>query len=169
GRFLSVGQSHEDSRNGPIAAQTWFVYDLIRKHLEGSGSSLENILNLTVYLGDMRDYPTFHRIHERFFPKDPPALTVMQVAEVGHKGEKIEIEPTALMNKSKIKREVIRGDDGAGAQMSLGVAAGGVLFLSNLVEPISRRSEFKGALRRKLPKASSPATRNTVLQGLAIL
>jgi len=175
GRFLSVGQSHEDSRNGPIAAQTWFVYDLIRKHLEGSGSSLENILNLTVYLGDMRDFPTFHRVHERFFPKDPPALTVMQVAEVGHKGEKIEIEPTALMDKSKIKREVIRCEDGAGAQMSLGVAAGGVLFLSNLVglngdgEPISKRSELRGALRRRLSKASSPATRNVVLQGLAVL
>ena len=60
-------------------------------------------------------------------------------------------------------------------QMSLGVAAGGVLFLSNLVglngdgEPISKRSELRGALRRRLPKASSPATRNVVLQGLAIL
>ena len=175
GRFLSVGQSHEDSRNGPIAAQSWFVYDLIRKHLEGSGSSLKNILNLTVYLQDMRDFPTFHRIHERFFPKDPPALTVMQVAEVGHKGEKIEIEPTALMNKGKIKREVIRGDEGSGAQMSLGIAAGGLLFLSNLVglnedgEPISKRSELRGALRRKLPKASSPSAKNAVFQGLDIL
>ena len=30
GRFLKVGRSHEDTRNGTIAAQTWFTYDLIR-------------------------------------------------------------------------------------------------------------------------------------------
>ena len=175
GRFLSVGQSHEDSRNGPIAAQTWFVYDLIRKHLEGSGSRLENVLNLTVYLQDMRDFPTFHRVHERFFPEDPPALTVMQVAEVGHKGEKIEIEPTALMNGAKAKREAIQGDDAPGARMSLGVGAGGLLFLSGLVglsgdgEPIRRKSELGAALRRKLPKESSPAASGALFQGARIL
>ena len=37
GRLLRVGRSHEDARNGPIAAQTWFTYDLIRKHLEAAG------------------------------------------------------------------------------------------------------------------------------------
>ncbi len=175
GRFLSVGQSHEDSRNGPIAAQSWFVYDLIRKHLEGSGSSLENILNITVYLQDMRDFPTFHRVHERFFPEDPPALTVMQVAEVGHKGEKIEIEPTALMAGGGITREVIRGEDAPGAQMSLGVGAGGLLFLSNLVglnedgEPIRKKSELGGPLRKKLPKGSAASAKRALLQGLRIL
>ena len=175
GRFLSVGQSHEDSRNGPIAAQTWFVYDLIRKHLEGSGSSLENVLNLTVYLQDMRDFPTFHRVHERFFPKNPPALTVMQVAEVGHKGEKIEIEPTALMNGTRMEREVIHGDDEPGARMSLGVGAGGLLFLSGMVglngngAPVRKKSELEAALRKKLPKESSPAARGALFQGLKIL
>jgi len=107
GHILKVGRSHEDSRNGPIAVQTWFTYDLIRKHLEGSGSSMEHILNLTVYLQDMRDFPTFHRIHETFFPSDPPALTVLQVAEVGHKGERIEIEPTAIAVDSNIRKEII--------------------------------------------------------------
>lgn len=175
GRFLSVGQSHEDSRNGPIAAQSWFVYDLIRKHLEGSGSSLDNILNLTVYLQDMRDFPTFHRVHERFFPEAPPALTVVQVAEVGHKGEKIEIEPTALMAGAGMTREVICGDAPPGAQMSLGVAAGGLLFLSNLVganedgAPIRKKSELGGALRRKLPKEYPPSAKRALLQGLRIL
>ena len=49
------------------------------------------------------------------------------------------------------------------------------MFLSNLVglnedgEPISKRSELRGALRKKLPKPSSPSTKNAVLQGLDIL
>ena len=134
GHILKVGRSHEDSRNGPIAVQTWFTYDLIRKHLEGSGSSLDQILNLTVYLQDMRDFPTFHRIHERFFPSDPPAMTVLQVAEVGHKGERIEIEPTAVSLDSNFKKEIITsGNDSLGAHMSLGTRAGDLVFLSNVI------------------------------------
>ena len=92
-----MGRSHEDTRNGPIASQTWFTYDVIRRHLEAVGSSLDHVLNLIVYLQDIRDFPTFHRVHERFFGSKPPALTVIEVGEVGHKGTLIEIEPTAVM------------------------------------------------------------------------
>src|SRR6185436_20501165 len=112
GHFLSVGRSHEDARNGPIAAQTWFTYDLIRQHLEGVGSALDQVLNLVVYLQDMRDFPTFHRVHEHFFPKDPPAMTVVEVGEVGHKGTLIEIEPTAVLPGKGVTR---RAFDAAGS------------------------------------------------------
>ena len=133
GRFLSVGRSHEDARNGPIAAQTWFTYDLIRQHLEGVGSSLEQVLNLTVYLQDMRDFPTFHRVHERFFPQDPPALTVVEVGEVGHKGTLIEIEPTAVLPGKGVTRRIVNAARWqAPACMSMLVEAGGLAFVSGI-------------------------------------
>jgi len=134
GRFLRVGRSHEDARNGPIAAQTWFTYDLIRQHLEGAGSSLRQVLNLIVYLQDMRDFPTFHRVHEHFFPDDPPALTVVEVSEVGHKGTLIEIEPTAILPGTGVTRRT-RNAAGwrAPARMSMLVEAGGLAFLSGIV------------------------------------
>ena len=92
----------------------------------------------------MRDFPTFHRIHERFFPSDPPALTVLQVAEVGHKGERIEIEPTAIASDSVFKKEIITsGNDSLGAHMSLGTKAGDLVFLSNI---ISEKEEDKDVL-----------------------
>jgi enamine deaminase RidA (YjgF/YER057c/UK114 family) len=134
GRFLRAGRSHEDARNGPIAAQTWFTYDLIRQHLEGAGSSLRQVLNLIVYLQDMRDFPTFHRVHEHFFPDDPPALTVIEVGEVGHKGTLIEIEPTAIVPGGGVAR---RTHNAAGwqapARMSMLAEAGGLAFLSGIV------------------------------------
>lgn len=133
GHFLRRGRSHEDARNGPIAAQTWFTYDLIRKHLEAAGSSLESILNLVVYLQDMRDFPTFHRVHERFFPSSAPALTVIEVGEVGHKGTLIEIEPTAIMPGKGIERRVIAmAPSVESARMSPIVEAGGLAFLSGI-------------------------------------
>lgn len=133
GRFLRVGRSHEDARNGPIAAQTWFTYDLIRKHLAGAGSSLEQVLNLVVYLQDMRDFPTFHRVHERFFPQEPPALTVVEVGEVGHKGTLIEIEPTAVMpGRGATRRSWNARGWRPPARMSMLVEAGGLGFLSGI-------------------------------------
>ena len=146
GRFLQVGRSHEDARNGPIAAQTWFTYDLIRKHLEGTGSGLSQVLNLVVYLQDMRDFPTFHRVHERFFGAAPPALTVVEVGEVGHKGTLIEIEPTAIAAQGGLKRTAFNTAGArAPAHMSEIVEAGGLAFLSGIVgvdyagEPVTPR------------------------------
>lgn len=158
GRFLSVGRSHEDARNGPIAAQTWFTYDLIRKHLEGAGSSLDRIMNLVVYLQDMRDFPTFHRVHERFFPKHTPALTVIEAGEVGHKGTLIEIEPTAVTAASGLRVQRLAGDEvDTGAAMSAAAGAAGLTFLSGIPgllsdgEPARRPAGLPAAWRRLLP------------------
>jgi len=133
GHFLRRGRSHEDARNGPIAAQTWFTYDLIRQHLEASGSSMDSILNLIIYLQDMRDFPTFHRIHEHFFGKAAPALTVIEVGEVGHKGTLIEIEPTAIIPGRGLERKIY-GTPGwqPPACMSQVVEAGGLAFFSGI-------------------------------------
>ena len=135
GRFLRVGRSHEDARNGPIAAQTWFTYDLIRQHLEANGSSLDHVLNLLVYLQDMRDFPLFHRVHEHFFKAHAPALTVIEAREVGHKGTLIEIEPTAV--KASDAKISVANPQGwrAPALMSACVSANGLAFLSNVVAP----------------------------------
>ena len=131
GRFLKVGRSHEDARNGPIASQTWFTYDLIRQHLEASGSAMDQILNVVVYLQDMRDFATFHRVHEHFFPGNPPALTVIDVGEVGHKGTLIEIEPTAIALSSGLNKRVFATPQ-RNAHMSASMEAGGLAFLSNI-------------------------------------
>jgi len=125
GRFLQVGRSHEDTRTGPIAAQTWFTYDLIRQHLEAEGSSLGAIVNLIVYLQDMRDFPTFHRVHERFFGTDAPALTVIAAREVGHKGTLIEIEPTAIVPGRGVARTIFNPPDWQAPAKMSAIACGG--------------------------------------------
>jgi len=134
GRFLQTGRSHEDARTGPIAVQTWFTYDLIRQHLEAEGSSLASIVNLVVYLQDMRDFAMFHRVHEHFFGEDAPALTVIEAREVGHKGTLIEIEPTAIMPGKGFERCIHNPPDwNAPARMSAMVAAGDLGFMSGIV------------------------------------
>ena len=96
GRFLATGRSHPDSRDGPIAAQSWFVYNEIRRALESQGMTMADIVHVRAFLADLRDLATFHRVHGHFFPGVSPALIIIQFAEVGHKGCVVEIEPTAL-------------------------------------------------------------------------
>lgn len=135
GRFLATGRSHSDTRNGPIAAQTWFEYDHVRRVLEALGASMADVLNLTVYLQDIRDLPTFYRVHQRFFPQAGPALTVTEFAEVGHGGTLVEIEVTALLPGRGLSRRAFsppRLARGAGHR-SAAVAGGPLLFLSGQV------------------------------------
>ena len=174
GHFLRRGRSHEDARNGPIAAQTWFTYDLIRQHLEASGSSLDSILNLVVYLQDMRDFPTFHRIHEHFFGAAAPALTVIEVGEVGHKGTLIEIEPTAIIPGRGLERKIYGvADWRPPARMSQIVEAGGLAFLSGVagVDAAGEPIESALALPRSVrAQATGAIARNVVaLQSLACI
>lgn len=96
GRFLTSGRSHPDSREGPMAAQAWYVYDCIRENLASQGLAMDDIVHVNAFLQDIRDVGTFHRVHRHFFPGRAPALTVSGFNEVGHRGTRIEIELTAV-------------------------------------------------------------------------
>jgi enamine deaminase RidA (YjgF/YER057c/UK114 family) len=108
GRFLATGRSHPDSRDGPIAAQTWYIYNELKKLLAVGGLTLDDTILSTVYLSDIRDFPVFHRVHAHFFPKNEPALCVSGFDEVGHRGCRIEIELTAVSQKSKMKTNSVK-------------------------------------------------------------
>jgi enamine deaminase RidA (YjgF/YER057c/UK114 family) len=96
GRFLATGRSHPDSRDGPIAAQTWYVYNELFNAIAEAGARPEDVVLSTVYLADLRDFPVFHRVHAHMFGDRLPALAVMGFDQIGHRGCLIEIELTAL-------------------------------------------------------------------------
>ena len=80
---LSSGEMHVDALEGPIMAQTWYVYTKMRKILEGAGSSLENIMQATVYLTDIRkNFAPFNRVRRMFIKSAPPS-TVLETPKLG--------------------------------------------------------------------------------------
>jgi len=103
GRKMSTGRSHPDSRHGPIAAQTWFCYDEIQKNLAVQGLAMRDVVQLTIFLADLRDVPDFLRVHQQFFPEGGPAITIAGFDEVGHRGTLIEIEPVAVHRETGVK------------------------------------------------------------------
>lgn len=131
GRVLRVGRSHPDFRDGPIAAQTWFTYAQIGRILEAAGCGLEDMVAVTVFLQDMRDYATFHRAHERSLSGARPALTVVEAREVGHKGTLVEIEATAMRRADGlVHRAVAPPAVDSGAHCAPARLAGPLLFIS---------------------------------------
>ena len=80
---LSSGDAHVDAVDGAILTQTWVAYTTIKKILEGAGSSLENILQATVYLTDIRkNFVPFNRVRKMFIKSAPPS-TVLQTPRLG--------------------------------------------------------------------------------------
>lgn len=133
GRFLQRGRSHPDSRDGPIAAQAWFTLNEIARLLRDVGSSMSEVVMLTVFLQDLRDFPTYHRVHRHFFPEAGPALCVMGFNEVGHRGTLIEIEPTVLLKDERVRRRDIGWDGPAPFAAPAAVAAGPFVFFSGML------------------------------------
>jgi enamine deaminase RidA (YjgF/YER057c/UK114 family) len=132
GRFLATGRSHPDSRDGPIAAQTWYVYEELRKLLAANELGLDDVVLSTVYLSDVRDFAVFHRVHRHFFPDATCALAVTGFDEVGHRGCKIEIELTAAKNAKKSRR-LIPWSIPAPIAAPAAVGFGSLLFYSGIV------------------------------------
>ena len=76
-----TGEMSVDSKDGPIAAQSWFILEQLKTTLEDAGGTLDDVVNLTQYFLDLRDFPIYNKIRATYFP-NPPASTVVRVAEL---------------------------------------------------------------------------------------
>ena len=59
--------------NGGIESQTRQCMNILKTILESAGSSLSNLLKITLYLSDMKDFPEVNRIYGDYFKGEAPA------------------------------------------------------------------------------------------------
>lgn len=165
GRFLATGRSHPDSRDGPIAAQTWYIYNELGKLLAAGGLTLADTVLSTVYLSDIRDFAVFHRVHRHFFPKGGPALCVTGLDEVGHRGCRIEIELTAVSPKSKMASRSVDWSIPAPFAAPAARIVGPFAFFSGMLgvdkdgRVVGSSESFSGATRALLRQLEQGETR----------
>ena len=63
-----------------IEAQCLAVFNNVRTVLEDAGSSWDNIVDVTVFLTDMkRDFPTFNRLYAEHFADNQPTRTTIEI------------------------------------------------------------------------------------------
>ena len=66
-----------------IVAQCHSVFNNIRIILEESGSNWDNLVDVTVFLTDMRrDFDTYNRIYADYFKTNQPWRTTVEVASL---------------------------------------------------------------------------------------
>lgn len=66
-----------------IDLQTRAVFENVRLVLEDAGSAWDNIVDVQVFLTDMkRDFPAFNRLYAEFFSGNQPTRTTIEVGSL---------------------------------------------------------------------------------------
>jgi len=101
GLIYTSGQGAIDPKTnqislGTIEEESKLAMENLRIILEEAGSSLDNVLKVTVHLLDMREYGRFNEVYKKFFKKNLPARTCVQAAKLPF-GVRVEIDVIACV------------------------------------------------------------------------
>jgi 2-iminobutanoate/2-iminopropanoate deaminase len=81
---------------GDITVQTKRVLNNIAAVLEAAGSSLEWVVNATVFLRNLEDFKAFNATYAEFFQDNPPARLTVGVGDI-FLGALIEMDAIAIV------------------------------------------------------------------------
>ena len=81
---------------GTIEEESELALENIRIILEEAGSSLDKVLQVIVYLLDIKEYGRFNEVYKRYFQADPPARTCIQAGKLPF-GVRVEINAIAYI------------------------------------------------------------------------
>src|SRR5690606_11361288 len=97
-----TGEMSVDSKDGPITVQSWYVLEKLKATVEDAGGTLADVVKLTQYFRNLRDFPIYNRIRGTFFGNTPPASTVVQISELLPTTETLlEVEAIAYIPQSR--------------------------------------------------------------------
>lgn len=103
--LLISGQAAID-RNGEIVgvgnfdAQAVQVFANLQRVLQAGGSSLANVIKVTIFLRDMSNFPKIVELRGRYFTPPYPADTIVEVTSLYSPDALIEIEAIAVVNEA---------------------------------------------------------------------
>jgi len=133
--YLSGTLAQDDTgalvADGDAAAQTRRIIERMRALLAAAGSSLEQVVAVTVYLRSAGDFQVMNDTYRTFWPKDPPTRTTVITDLL--LGADVEISMVAVPNGAE--RVVIHPADWVKSPnpYSYAIRTGDTLFLSGLV------------------------------------
>ena len=97
-----AGQEGTDESNKPVAGgigpETTAALDNIQKVLKAAGFELKDVVSVTVYLADIREFPDMNKVYKSVMPDPKPARATVQVAALVYNAR---IEISAIAVKSK--------------------------------------------------------------------
>ena len=100
--FIS-GQAAIDSQGqivgvGDFDAQAQQVFENLKRVLRAGGSSLKNVIKVTIFLRDMSNFQKIVDLRSRYFTAPYPADTIVEVTSLYSPEALIEIEAVAVVD-----------------------------------------------------------------------
>ncbi|WP_406676308.1 RidA family protein [Moorella sp. ACPs] len=101
--IFTSGQIPIDPASGQVveggaAEQVARVMANLQAVLAAAGASLDDVVKTTLYIKDMNDFGTINEVYSRYFTKEPPARSCVEVARLP-KDVLVEIEAIAILDK----------------------------------------------------------------------
>ncbi|MCZ8131224.1 MAG: RidA family protein [Steroidobacteraceae bacterium] len=78
-------------------AQAEQAFTMLGRVLEAAGSGLDRVAKVTIYLTDMRHFPTIVELRGKYFSQPYPADTIVQVAALALPQLQVEIDAIAAV------------------------------------------------------------------------
>ena len=92
---ISINPETNEFIDGDIEIQTEQVLKNIKAILEAGGSLLEDVVKVTIYLQDIKDFASVNKIYSKYFEKSLPARACVEVSNLP-KNAKLEIDAIAI-------------------------------------------------------------------------
>jgi len=92
----AVNPSTNQLTTGTIEKEARLALENIKIIMESAGSSLDNILQVNVYLTDIREYARFNDVYRAYFNDPMPARTCVEVKQLPF-GLRIEIDTVGYL------------------------------------------------------------------------
>jgi reactive intermediate/imine deaminase len=93
----AIGQDGGLVGVGDFDAQAEQVFSNLRRVLEAAGSSLTDVVKVTIYLTDMANFPKIVELRGKWFTEPYPADTIVEVASLALPELEIEIEAIGVV------------------------------------------------------------------------
>lgn len=77
-----------------IENETRQVLENVKAILISAGSSLSEVIKVTVYITDMKNFQKMNSVYTQYFPENPPARSCVEVGALPGKA-RVEIETIA--------------------------------------------------------------------------
>ena len=96
---FTSGQTGTDPKTGQVVegieAQTRQTLENVEAVLEAAGCSRRDVVKVTVFLADMRDYAAMNKVYASFFSRPYPARSTVE-ARLANQNMRVEIEAIAI-------------------------------------------------------------------------
>jgi len=93
---ISIDENGEVVGPGDVAAQTHQVMKNFAAAVEAAGMTMADVVKITNYLVDVRDYPEVAKVRQQYLSEPYPASTMVQVSGLLYPGLLVEIEGIAV-------------------------------------------------------------------------